>query len=136
MRVFDSPEAAWRVVPDGEQAQYDLYGYRVLTTLFGENDARTALHIPEMQVSPMRSSWVRLGWDVPEWYDGFCCSPLSCNHLAEILLTNRHCLIDEVEDAEQVAKKFHALNAESGPYRPEPGPYCLVEVWRERAEHR
>jgi hypothetical protein len=45
------------------------------------------------------------------------CSPLSCNHLAEELLINSHCLFGSFEEAEANLKNGTFNNTEPGPYR-------------------
>lgn len=45
------------------------------------------------------------------------CSPLSCNGLAEEILTNSHCLIETFEGAKAALESGKFSNAEPGPYR-------------------
>jgi len=45
------------------------------------------------------------------------CSPLSCNHLAQELPTNSHCLFHSFEDAEMNVTKGRFNDTEPGPYR-------------------
>src|SRR5437868_13810409 len=45
------------------------------------------------------------------------CSPLSCNHLAEEVVTNSHCLFASFEEAEVNVKNGVFNNSEPGPYR-------------------
>lgn len=67
----------------------------------------------------------------------FDCSPLLCNGMAQALerggvpgcaglRVNRWCLIDRLADAQRLAAAFAAGGAE-------PGPYVVVEVWRQAA---
>jgi hypothetical protein len=51
----------------------------------------------------------------------FECSPLSCNQLAGEVPVNRHCLVDGLERALQVARRFEAE-------QPEPGTFVVVDV--------
>jgi hypothetical protein len=44
-------------------------------------------------------------------------SPLSCNHLAQELPANRHCLLDSLQEAEAAVTKRVFNNTEPGPYR-------------------
>jgi len=45
------------------------------------------------------------------------CSPLSCNHLANSVQTNQHCLLDSFEKARQVLESDDFKGVEPGPYR-------------------
>ena len=45
------------------------------------------------------------------------CSPLSCNHLAEELSTNSHCLFKSFSDAEKYVTSGAFNESEPGPYR-------------------
>jgi hypothetical protein len=88
--------------------------------------------LPELPAEPDWDAFERLGFDVtvfgppdsPTW--GWSCSPLSCNGMHQAHRVNRYCLIDEPEDAVKAAQSF----AET---EPEPGPYVIVEVFREAA---
>lgn len=59
------------------------------------------------------------GFDVATFYcrNAPECSPLSCNHLAEEVLTNSHCLFASFEEAETSLKNGMFNNSEPGPYR-------------------
>jgi hypothetical protein len=57
------------------------------------------------------------------------CSPLSCNHMADEIVTNRHCLLDSFEVAHHLTEQRRFVDCEPGPYRivavfeiPEPAP--------------
>jgi hypothetical protein len=52
---------------------------------------------------------------------GFGCSPLSCNGMAEKIAVNRYCLLDDLDNAFVIAKRFAAGGVE-------PGPYVIIEV--------
>jgi hypothetical protein len=75
----------------------------------------------------MDSTFEKLGYDIVTRYAGniFEHSPLSCNGLAEEIKVNRYCLIDGSEMAFEIAKQFEVKGAE-------PGPYYVVEVWRQK----
>jgi hypothetical protein len=45
------------------------------------------------------------------------CSPLSCNHLAQELPTNSHCLFQSFKDAEMSVTNGSFNDSEPGPYR-------------------
>ncbi|MGH7489969.1 MAG: hypothetical protein ACREMY_30835 [bacterium] len=54
------------------------------------------------------------------------CSPLSCNGLAQTTLTNRHCLMNSLEEAKQ--------QVESGAFdESEPGPFRIFAVYTLRS---
>jgi hypothetical protein len=50
------------------------------------------------------------------------CSPLSCNHFANTLDVNKHCLLDNWIDAVSILERGTLKQAE-------PGPYRIVEVF-------
>ena len=136
--LFDTPGAAWWVVPEAERERYRLYAYRLLPTLFHDSGKETELTLPEIEAAPIPASFVRIGYDAvvhlteylrqaghaPEEDStlSFGCSPLSCNYMAEEYPVNRYCLVDEVDTARAMARDFATGNCE-------PGPYCVVEVW-------
>ena len=74
--------------------------------------------------------WQFLGYDLVGRSSGsyFECSPLSCNHCAEQVAVNRHCLLDDLDVAVQKGIEFG--NPDSGV---ESGPYSLLEVYRRPA---
>lgn len=45
------------------------------------------------------------------------CSPLSCNHLAQELAVNKHCLLASIQEAKQHLESGEIKNCEPGPYR-------------------
>lgn len=125
MCVFDSPELAWSIVPEADRAEYELYAYRLYPVEFTAGERRDFV-IPKVQPEPMPSSFVRLGYDAVSRSCGstFECSPLSCNHRASRWPVNRQCLVEDLDTALQMAVEFEAGGAE-------PGPYFVVEVWRD-----
>jgi hypothetical protein len=60
-----------------------------------------------------------LGYDIVTYYSGNApeCSPLSCNNLANEIETNTYCLLNNFEDAINLAENMNNLKAEPGPYR-------------------
>lgn len=78
----------------------------------------------ETNVQPPKETILE-GYDVVSFSCGNqCeCSPLSCNHLAESIPVNRHCLFERREDALSL---LHSPELK----RCEPGPYRLFEVHR------
>ena len=45
------------------------------------------------------------------------CSPLSCNHIAEHMRTNHHCLLDSFDEAMRFVDDKSFLDGEPGPFR-------------------
>ncbi len=133
--LFDTPEAAWSVVPAGEEERYGLYAYRLLPTLLHESGQETEHPLPELTAVPIPDEFSCLGCDAVVRDPGgrqsggwpmvpsFGCSPLSCNGMAEEYHVNRYCLIDDLDIAIAMARDFATGNCE-------PGAYCVVEVWR------
>ncbi len=135
--LFDTPEAAWSVVPAEEEERYRLYAYRLLPTLFHESGEETVHPLPpKLPAVPIPDGFSCLGYDAvvrdPGGRDSggwpmvpsFFCSPLSCNGMAEESPVNRYCLVDGLDTAIPMARDFA-----TGNYC-EPGSYCVVEVWR------
>ena len=81
--------------------------------------------IPQLSVTPMSGAFTRLGYDVVSRSIGtsFECSPLSCNHMADHIPTNKYCLVEDFQSAVDAAKTFEREQCE-------PGPYFIIEVWR------
>ena len=120
--LFDSPGAAWWVVPAVERQRYRLYAYRLLPTLFHDSGKETELMLPEIKAVSIPASFIRIG-------GSFGCSPLSCNYMVEEYPVNRYCLVDDLDTARAMARHFAAGNCE-------PGPYCIVEVWTQEPRRR
>lgn len=59
------------------------------------------------------------GFDVVTFSTGTSpeCSPLSCNHLANEIATNAHCLLPSLEQAHDLLENGAFTHAEPGPYR-------------------
>ena len=126
MWAFDGEEAAWAVVPDGpSNAAYRMFAYRLFPVEFDGGEQRP-FAIPPLAVKLPPAGYRRLGYDAVSRSCGsaFECSPLSCNSMAEQTATNRYCLVDDAQTAFHFAAEFEAQGCE-------PGPYYVVEVWRE-----
>jgi hypothetical protein len=124
MFVYDSPELAWSVVPEVDKDRYTLFAYRLAPCLFDEK-GEEAWPLPELSVSPLPTYFSLVGYDaVSRTYDAcFECSPLSCNSMAKLYPVNEHCLVDSLDAAISMARDFAVGQCE-------PGPYCVVEVWK------
>lgn len=125
---YDSPEAAWRAVPIELSQHFGLYAYRLLPALFREG-LRETLEVPELSIAPMPHSFERLGYDAVELSHGqsLGCSPLSCNNQTISVPLNPYCLVDDPQQGVTLAQRFSVE-------KPEPGPYCVVEVWRDQRD--
>ena len=130
MWVYDTPELAWSVVPQKLRAGCDLYAYRVFPVRYVHSQEQS-FAVPVVNPVPMDASFVKLGYDLASrtYETEFEHSPLSCNHLAEEVPTNRYCLLETAEEAFALAP---TLEVPGQPMRGEPGPYHIVEVWRQR----
>lgn len=132
--AYDSPDLAWSVVPTELRKDFDLFAYRLYPVQFlkGQEETLQALEWWDLTIKPMPRSFVPLGWDAVVGGNNasFGCSPLSCNGqagLPGIPPVNRYCLLSSEQDAFDLARRFSISE-------PEPGPYCVVEVWRECPE--
>jgi hypothetical protein len=124
---FDSPEAVWQAVGEAQRHDYQVLAYRVFPALFAAG-REGPLAVEPQEAVPLPAGYERLGFDAVELRAGwsFGCSPLSCNGLASEdgpVRVNRSCLIATAAEAFAVARGFSVR-------KPEPGPNCVVEVWR------
>ena len=128
MYVYDTPELAESVVPGSARGEFDMYAYRMFPVLFNEGQQQP-FEFPPLHVEPLPESFERLGFDIVCRSCGhsFECSPLSCNGMAKNVAVNRHCLLANAAVAFQLAAEFEAGGCE-------PGPYCIIEVWRQRPD--
>jgi hypothetical protein len=130
---FADPESAWAAVVPEDRPGLELFAYRLYPVRFVEG-RQEALELPALDVEPLADDFIRLGWDAVEiggdaGHCHFGCSPLSCNSQAGqpgLTPVNRHCLVASEEAALKLARTFSIT-------KPEPGPYCVVEVWRAAA---
>jgi hypothetical protein len=65
------------------------------------------------------AGWRLEGYDVVSFYarSSAECSPLSCNSLAETIPTNRHCLLETLDEAKQLLEGGAFADVEPGPFR-------------------
>lgn len=118
-------ESLHGVVPP---APYRFVAYWIHPVWFNARGAHEglhhALHPPLLAQPPDLSAYARVGYDVVSITNGAVgCSPLFCNCLANEIAVNRFCLLDDIEQAMDVGKRF-------GVEQPEPGDFVLFEVWR------
>lgn len=59
------------------------------------------------------------GYDIVSFYSQTSaeCSPLSCNHMAEEISVNPHCLLPSLAEAKQLIESGTLKDCEPGPYR-------------------
>jgi hypothetical protein len=127
--LYDTRELAWSVVPVGARADFELFAYRLHLVQFEDGQAEPIEVWDDLEVEPLPHSFVRLGWDavVGGNHHSFGCSPLSCNGMAGgvgIPPVNHYFLVATEQGAIDLARSFSVS-------KPEPGPYCAVEVWRD-----
>jgi hypothetical protein len=131
---WNDESSALAAVPAASLPHFRLLCYRLLPVLFGASGGPTNVSIddlftdglPSLPKEPGLSNYQSLGYDIVEAQRtlgvlGFGCSPLSCNGMAEKISVNRNCLLDDLDNAFAVAKRF-------GVEGPEPGPYVVIEV--------
>lgn len=131
---WNSEAEAWACVPEEHKAEFAVFAYRLLPVIFdssgdGRNAALDELFpadLPGLPAEPAAPHYTSIGYDVVERNIdlgtlGFGCSPLSCNGMAKEIPVNPFCLLDNLETALAVARRF-------GMEQPEPGPYVIVEV--------
>jgi len=121
---FDSPSVIQELA---REEQIDLLGtvlfyYEAFPLEFDADHGVWREFVPESSFSTdvlLPESRTLEGYDVATFSQGNTpeCSPLSCNHLAEEIAVNRHCLIDSFEDAKNCVENLHFNNSEPGPYR-------------------
>ena len=121
---FPTVEVARSVVPEGK-TDFQILAYALLPVRF-ENGKAHDLEISVVNVEPLPATFRFLGYDVVSRSssDGFECSPLSCNSMAQEIAVNDFCLINDIELAVSAARRFSIE-------QPEPGDYFVVQVFRE-----
>ena len=128
---YDTEEAAAKTIPQGEQGQYVLFAYSLVPYTVDRSGRRVPADVdrlfpttlPPLPQSMGLAGYTGLGYDVVSFGRSsfFECSPLSCNGMAAEIAVNRYCLIDRIDDALDVARRFEEE-------QPEPGTYLVIEV--------
>jgi hypothetical protein len=134
-----SPKASCS--PTDPRFNWQLHAYRMFPIRFA-NGAEESYEVEPGDlepVQPLPGDYVSLGLDVVSRHceNMFECSPLNCNGHYDTVTVNRYCLLDQFENAVQLARywsggKYNAELAFVGPA--EPGPYFIIEVLRKRLE--
>ncbi len=116
--LFDSPETAAQVIPEGVTG-VRMFAYRLLPTRY-RRGATEGWPWPAVDPAPLDPSFQRLGFDAVsksmEAGLSFECSPLSCCDLATEGAVNEHCLIESLEAAVVAARRFSLEEPDLGPY--------------------
>lgn len=123
----ESPAAAWRCVPQQQRGEFGCYAFKIASVLLQDGQL-ASLHLPSWDYGPVADNFALLGYDVVQFHEGqsLGCSPLSCNGQTFLAAPNRYCLLETAAEALELARAFSLS-------QPEPGPYCVAEVWRERS---
>lgn len=123
---YDDPETAWSVVPPEERPAFELHAYGLLPVRFTQGRREDAA-VAAGSATPPGDDFEPLGYDVVSRGRSsfFECSPLSCNGWASEVQVNRHCLLDDGDEALR-----RAAEAEAGNF--EPGDYYVMRVLRAR----
>lgn len=129
--LYPDAERAWAIVPASARADFALYAYRLWPMQFDDGQEQVIDLWWEPAVEQMADTFIHLGWDAVVGGNGhgFGCSPISCNSGADIVRCpqlNRYGLVSDEQAAIALACSFSIT-------KPEPGPYCVVEVWRDTA---
>ena len=87
--LFDTPEVAESVVPEGERPDFRIVGYRVWPCCFEAGEERD-LPAFDGETVLLDPAFVSRGFDaVVRGLNGFQCSPLSCNYAAATMENER-----------------------------------------------
>ncbi len=125
---FHEPELARTMAAVEGWEDFQVLAYRLAPILYRDG-AVEEIAMPDVKATSFGESFERLGFDAVQTtgQTGFGCSPLSCNGQTDKVRLNRYCLVDTAEEAAELARRFSIS-------KPEPDPYGIVEVWRERGE--
>ena len=121
--LFDSPELIMKIVNDKsiDMDGVKLFYYEIYELEYDEIDNQwldydAGLIAPDVVV-PVNKTLE--GFDVVTFFSGSRpeCSPLSCNHLAEKIKTNQHCLLHSFDEVKQCLESGLFNDCEPGPFR-------------------
>lgn len=121
---FDSPDIMQSIAKEKgiNIAKMKLFFYRASEQQWDVDDRTWKSYKPEesFRTEVKLPKKTRLeGFDIVSFYANTSCecSPLSCNHLAESLKTNEHCLFNTYEEAINLIESNVLEDCEIGPYR-------------------
>jgi len=120
--LFDSPDVIKAVAQENsiDLTGTSLFYYEVHELEFDGKSWHAFGPEPSIPTNVQMPSTKQLeGFDVVTFRNKNApeCSPLSCNHLAEEVVTNSHCLLAQFDEAEMNLKNGTFNNSEPGPYR-------------------
>jgi hypothetical protein len=126
---YQGPAAAWQAVPPNQRQEFNLFAYRIAPVLYRDGQEEE-LDLPALNLVPLPDAFDCLGYDAVELADGWQlgCSPMSCNGQTGAAVLNAYCLVGTAEEGIALARTFSVTE-------PEPGPYIVVEVWRDRGRN-
>ena len=122
--LYDSPQIMEGIAnrKSIDLSEMKLFFYKVTDKQWNANEQKW----DEYQLEKFFKTEVQLpketkleGYDVGSFFDNSrCeCSPLSCNHLAEFVTVNDHCLLKSYEEALDLTKSGELKDCTPGPYR-------------------
>ena len=122
--LFDSPEIMKAIAKEKniDLSIMKLFFYKASERQWDEDEQQWEEYQPEesfkTEVKPPNESKLE-GFDVVSFYANTTCecSPLSCNHLAESIKVNEHCLLETYEEAINLIDSGELKDCEPGPYR-------------------
>ena len=122
--LFDSPEIirAIAVEQDIDLGGTRMFYYEAYPLQFNERELSWERFVPEDSFDTnvvVPKNQTLLGYDIVSFSAGNApeCSYLSCNHMAEHLDVNRHCLLDSLKEAKQLMDRKVFTDCEPGPCR-------------------
>jgi hypothetical protein len=121
--LFDSTQIIQELAQENnvDSGNLTFFYYEVYEKEFDEERKQWLAFEPEefpTNIIPPTKKEFR-GYDVVTFSAGTNpeCSPLSCNHLANKIPTNTHCLLESFEDARTSLELGKFVNCEPGPFR-------------------
>ena len=121
---LDSPSLIEKIASDNaiDMAGTKLFYYEVYELEYSENTKEWRSFQPsfpsQREVEPPKEKFIE-GYDIVTFSVNTSpeCSPLSCNNLAAEIPTNKHCLLESLDDAKRMLESGRFTNSEPGPYR-------------------
>lgn len=121
---FDSPEIMESIAnkKNIDLSKMKLFFYKATEKQWDEDDKEWQAYQPEQSFNTniqLPKNTKLEGYDIVSFNANTSCecSPLSCNHLAESISVNEHCLLNSYEDALQLINSGKLHDCEPGPYR-------------------
>lgn len=122
--LFDRPELIEEIATSNslDMTTSTIFYYEVFANEYDTDDRRwVALGVDPSLLTNVQvpEEKILVGYDVVSFWAHSSpeCSPLSCNHLAEVVSVNEHCLLRTFSEAESHLANGAFSNAEPGPYR-------------------